>query len=168
MSISEAIVAEFKHEAEYTRKILAAVPGDRLDWKPHEKSMSLGQLAGHIAETPGWAPSMMEPELDFAAMDYKPFVAEDSDGLMKTFEDGAKTFEDNLSGRDDEFMTQTWTMRSGDKVLMSVPRHAVVKEISINHLVHHRGQLTVYLRLLDVAVPPTYGPTADHPEAFGG
>ncbi len=167
MPISDAIVAEFKHEADNTRKVLAAVPGDRLDWKPHEKSMSLGQLTGHIAETPGWAPSMMEPELDFTAVDYKPFIAEDSEGLMKNFEDAVKVFEDALSGRDDEFMSQTWTMRAGDKVLMSLPRFAVVKNISINHLVHHRGQLTVYLRLLDVAVPATYGPTADNPEGFG-
>ena len=168
MSISEAIVAEFKAEAANTRKLLAAVPADQLGWKPHEKSMSLGQLASHIAETPSWAHSMMEPELDFGAMSesYKPFAAESSEELMAAFEKHVKGFEETVTGKDDAFLSEVWTMRSGDKVLMQMPRHAAVKTISINHIIHHRGQLSVYLRLLDVPVPGTYGPTADEPDMF--
>lgn len=163
MSISEALVAEFKQEADNTRKYLQAVPEDRFGWKPHEKSMSLGRLAGHIAESPSWVRSMMQPELDFAAagQDYKPFVAESAAELVKHFEEQVKGFEEALTGKDDAFMKETWTMRSGDNVLLSAPRHEAIRSTSINHIVHHRGQLSVYLRLIDVALPPIYGPTAD-------
>lgn len=163
MSISEALIAEFQEDAGNTRKLLEAVPDDRFDWKPHEKSMSLGQLASHIAESPAWVKSMMEPVLDFAeiAGDYKPFAAADSAELVSGFEKNAKGFAEVLSGRDDDFMRQNWTMKNGDKVMMSAPRHAAIRSTAIHHVIHHRGQLTVYLRLLDVPVPPTFGPTAD-------
>ena len=165
MTIAQALSADFGHEAANTKAVLKAVPQDRFGWKPHEKSMSLGQLAGHVAETPSWVRAMMENEMDFAAMpkDYKPFVPEKSSDLLAAFQKNAKAFEDALAGRDDRFMKETWTMRNGDKVLMSFPRHLAIRSTAIHHLVHHRGQLTVYLRLLDVPVPSTYGPTADHP-----
>lgn len=165
MSISEAIVAEFEQEAKNTRKLLKAVPEGRFDWKPHDKSMSLGQLASHIAEAPSWVRSMMEPVFDFGAVaaEYKPFAPADPAELLEGFEKNAEAFSEVLSGKDDAFMRETWTMKNGDKVLMSAPRHAAIRNVSLNHILHHRGQLTVYLRLLDVPVPPTYGPTADHP-----
>lgn len=168
MTLSQALIADFKHEAANTRKVLEAVPADRFDWKPHDKSMSLGQLAGHVAESPSWVSSMMEPELDFAAIggDYKPFIPTDKAGLLETFESNSKSFEETLAGKDDAFMESTWTMRAGDKVLMQAPRHAAIRSTAIHHIIHHRGQLTVYLRLLGAAVPGTYGPTADE-QSFG-
>ena len=163
MSISAALLADFELEAAKTRKVLAAVPADRFDWKPHDKSMSLGTLASHLAENPMWVSSMMEAELDFAEMekDYKPFAAESTEDLVSTFDANAEIYRKTLDGRDDAHMTSEWTMRSGDHVMMSAPRNIAVRDTIIHHAIHHRGQLTVYLRLLDVAVPGTYGPTAD-------
>lgn len=168
MTLSQALIADFKEEAANTRKVLAAVPDDRFDWKPHAKSMSLGQLAGHLAEMPIWVRSMMEAELDFAAAagDYKPFLPQDKAALLTAFDKNAKILEKTLDGKDDAFMKATWTMRAGDKVLMQAPRHAAIRSTAIHHAIHHRGQLTVFLRLLDVPVPGTYGPTADEP-SFG-
>ena len=168
MSISEALVADFRQEAGNTRLILDAVPEAKLDWKPHEKSMSLGQLAGHLAETPAWTPSMLADELDVSSMpsDWKPFVPKNHESLLATFEQHARGFQDFLAGKDDAFLSGMWTMRHGEKVLMNLPKHAAIRQIAIHHVIHHRGQLTVYLRLLGVAIPPIYGPTADQPDMF--
>ncbi|MGQ0720144.1 MAG: DinB family protein [Candidatus Eiseniibacteriota bacterium] len=163
MSIADALVADFREEAENTRKVLAAVPDDRMDWKPHAKSMSLGRLAGHIAETPAWTPSMMQDELDFAkaGAGWESFAPSKGSELLERFEREIEAFPRLLSGKTDDFLKRTWTMRHGDHVLWQVPRHTAIRLTSIHHIVHHRGQLTVYLRLLGVPVPPTYGPTAD-------
>ena len=167
MNICDAIVSDFRMEAQSTRRVLEAVPEDKLQWKPHDKSMSLGQLAGHIAETPAWIPTMLEDELDFGnvSQDWQPFVATSRAGLLEAFEKNAGDFEKVLAGKSDDFMRATWTMRSGEKVLMQAPRHEAIRGTLIHHTIHHRGQLTVYLRLLGVPVPGTYGPTADV-EAF--
>ena len=162
MSIAEALVADFREEAENTQKVLLAVPDDRLDWKPHPKSMSLGRLAGHIAETPSWIPSMMEDELDFAKSGgWKPFLPAKQSDLLDRFRRENEAFQRLVAGKPDEFLLRSWTMRHGDHVLWQVPRHTAIRSTAIHHIVHHRGQLTVYLRLLGVPVPPTYGPTAD-------
>jgi len=165
MTVGEALIDDFRNEAGMTRAVLEAVPEGRLDWQPHEKSMSLGQLAGHIAETPGWVNAMLEDELDFGATpDHQPYVATDRAGLLDAFDRSAAGFEAALAGRDDDFFAATWTMRKGDTVLMSMVRGWAIRSTAIHHLVHHRGQLTVYLRLLGVGVPQTYGPTADFPD----
>ena len=163
MSISAAIITDFETEAAKTRKVLAAVPADRFDWKPHDKSMSLGQLASHVAENPLWGTSMMAAELDFEEVekDYTPFAAESTEELLTAFDDYAAAFTKAIDGQSDEHMTAEWTMRKGDTVLMKSPRKDAVRETIIHHAIHHRGQLTVYLRLLEVPVPGTYGPTAD-------
>jgi len=162
-TLAQRIVEDFQAEAELTRGVLRAVPQARFDWKPHEKSMSLAQLAGHVAENPSWIPSMTEGDLDVATMDanWKPFVPTSTDELLGKFDESAKVMVEVLEGRDDAFLEQTWRMTAGDKVIMELPRHAAARSIGIHHLVHHRGQLTVYLRLLDVPVPETYGPSAD-------
>ena len=163
MSISEALLAEFEEEAKTTRRVLSAVDGGRLDWKPHEKSMAVGALAGHIAEAPSWTKSMLEREFDFATVvrDYRPFVPESVDDLLGKFDENVAVFKEAFAGRDDAFMCETWEMKSDGAVLLSSPRHAAVRSTVVHHIIHHRGQLTVYLRLLDIAVPMTYGPTAD-------
>jgi uncharacterized damage-inducible protein DinB len=166
MTISEALLADFQAEVGRTRAVLQAVPEDRLDWKPDDKSMSLGRLAGHIAESPAWTHLMMEDETDFSAGDSQPYEAASRSDLMSTFEQHVTSFRQLLAGRDDAFLHGTWTARAGDKVIMSMKRHVAVRSTAIHHTIHHRGQLSVYLRLLGVPVPQTYGPTADNP-VFG-
>lgn len=169
MTIAESILRDFDVEVGYTRKVLEAVPEERLGWKPHEKSMSLGELAGHVAEAPMWVQSMLEDRFDLADAgggDYRPFVPSRRDELEAALEENAAAFREALDGRDDEFMQAMWTMSSNGETVMSQPRDAAIRSIMLHHVSHHRGQLTVYLRLLGVAVPPTYGPTADYPESF--
>lgn len=166
MTISEAIVADFKPEIDHTRHVLEAVPEDKFDWKPHDKSMSLGQLAGHIAETPTWLHAMLEDEMDFATAmaDWKPFIPSNGKELVETFGKNAADFTGRLAGCDDACMQGTWTAKMGDKVMMQEKRKDVIRTICIHHMIHHRGQLTVYLRLLGAKIPQTYGPTADYPD----
>ena len=163
MSMCQALIADFGKEIENTRKILDAVPEDKFDWKPHEKSMPLGALAGHVAENPDWTSSMMVPVFDFVAdaADYKPFVPSTKAELMEAFEKNYGGFAETLGDGDDDFFRETWTMRAGDTVMMEEERHWAIRQLAIHHMIHHRGQLTVYLRMLDVPVPGTYGPTAD-------
>jgi uncharacterized damage-inducible protein DinB len=166
MSISEALIADMKAEGAYSRAVLKAVPADKYDWKPHEKSMTLGGLAGHVAETNSWMGSMMQDVFDFAAEmgDYQPFVPTDASELMAAFDENLANAISLIEGKDDDFMRAVWKGVMGEKELMVGPRGDIARSILVHHAAHHRGQLTVYLRLLDVAVPPTYGPTADFPE----
>lgn len=163
MTTSEALIADLEREIPLTRKILEAVPEEHFAWKPHDKSMSLAQLAGHLAETPMWVDSMIEAEMDFAAADqeYKPFLPSTRTELLEAFEQNAQACLKTLRGRDDAFMEETWILRSGDQIMMEKPRKVVIRDIVVHHSIHHRAQLTVYLRLLDIPVPGTYGPSAD-------
>lgn len=165
MTTSQALIQDFESESANSRKMLERVPAEHFGWKPHEKSMTLGQLAGHIAEMPTWAPSVFEDELDFAEImgDYEPFVPETPEELLTVFDSNRATFSPLLEDKDDDVLATTWTMRMGDKVLMQKSRADVLREILIHHAAHHRGQLSVYLRMLDVPVPATYGGTADTP-----
>src|SRR5262245_52353597 len=167
MSIALDLVSDLEQEAKYTRKMLALVPEAQLAWKPHEKSMSLGQLASHLAETPSWTGGILEPFMDFAAMEgYQPFVAGSRAELVAEFEKNHRASTETLCARDDRFMRETWTMKQGPKVLLSQPRKDVLRSMLLHHTAHHRGQLSVYLRLLGVPLPAIYGPTADDP-SFG-
>jgi uncharacterized damage-inducible protein DinB len=167
MKLADALIADLTAEAALSYKVLEAVPEDRFGWKPHEKSMSLGQLASHIAETPAWIKSMIEPEMDFASMgDWKPFVARSRRELLDGLATNNKQALAELRGRDDAFLQGTWIGRMGAKELMRAPRHEVIRQTILHHAIQHRGQLTVYLRLCNVPVPQTYGPTADFPQ-FG-
>ncbi len=164
-SIALSVIADMKQDGEFSRAALGAVPEDKLDWQPHEKSMSLGALASHIAETPTWLGSMMEDVFDFGdgMADYKPFVAADRAELLGALDENLASGIALLEDKDDDFMTRVWRGVKGDKELMAGPRGAIARSILVHHVAHHRGQLTVYLRMLDVPVPPTYGPTADFP-----
>ena len=163
MSISEQLIADFRRELKLTRRLLEAAPEEQFGWKPHERSMTLGQLVGHIVETPSWGPSMMEKEFDFAVdgASYVPFVPSSHGELMASFDKNAEILLGVLEGKDDATLGETWTMRSGDMVMMQQPRHEVVRDMTLHHVAHHRGQLTVYLRLLEIKVPGIYGPSAD-------
>jgi len=163
-TIATSLIRDFESEVPKSRALLEAVPEDRFDWKPHEKSMTLGELAAHVAEAPSWLSSMVDgDEMDFEGMadSYEPFSPATSQELLETFERYAKGSRAAIEGLDDAFLARDWTMRKGEQVLMTEPRDAIIRSILIHHVAHHRGQLTVYLRLLDLPVPATYGSTAD-------
>ena len=156
------MIAEFQHEAASTRRMLERVPEDKFSWQPHEKSMSLGRLAGHVAESPGWIAAILDhEELDFSESDYQPFIPTTSAELLEGFDKYVVAFEEAMKDRGDEEFFVDWTMRSGDQVIIKTPRAAAIRGFILSHTYHHRGQLSVYLRLLDVPVPGVYGPTAD-------
>ena len=165
MAIAESILPEFDHETATTRTLLERVPAEKAEWQPHVKSMSLGKLAMHIANLPNWATITLERT---------EFDTNPPDGPRVTtpgYESGARLlqiYDANVSAArallvrttDGQFMVQ-WTLKSGGKTMFSMPRIAVFRSFVLNHAVHHRGQLSVYLRLLDVPIPNIYGPTAD-------
>jgi uncharacterized damage-inducible protein DinB len=161
-TIASALAGELEHEAKVTRTCLERVPADKFDWKPHEKSMSFGALAGHIAEMVGWTQGIMEhPELDFSKMDYKPFEPKSTEDLVEYFDKNAREAIESLKNASDERFMETWTMKNADKVYFTLPKVAVMRSFVMSHIIHHRGQLSVYLRLNDIAVPSIYGPSAD-------
>ena len=162
MTLGQILMAELKHEAVSTRKMLERIPADKLAWKPHEKSMSLEHLAGHIVNMFSWTNvTLKQDELDFAKSDYKPKSYAEASELVADFDKNIEDAVETLSNISNEEMAQTWTMRNGEKIYFTMPRTAVMRTFVMNHIIHHRGQLSVYLRLLDVPLPSVYGPTAD-------
>ena len=156
------IAAELKQEAVSTRKMLERIPGESFSWQPHEKSMPLVGLAGHIADMINWTGvTINEDELDFAKSDFKPKAYSDASELVAYFDQNLSAALDALNSVSDETLTQKWRLRNGEKVLLEMPKASVLRSLVINHIIHHRGQLAVYLRLLDVPVPSIYGPSAD-------
>jgi uncharacterized damage-inducible protein DinB len=162
MSLSATAFGDLEHELATTRRVFERLPDEQFGWKPHPKSMSLGQLAAHIATIPTWALYVLrETELDFSAVPVQPEHST-RDALLAAYD--AKVAELRAAVAEhasDEALGQSWTGRSGTHVVMRTPRVALMRSFVINHLIHHRGQLSVYLRLLDVPVPSIYGPTAD-------
>jgi uncharacterized damage-inducible protein DinB len=165
MTLADALTFDFADEARRTRAVLEVVPKDRFGWRPHEKSMTLGELAGHLAQMPTWVRLYLNEgvDLDKLADDRDPFVPSTRESLLKTFDENVALFQSTMATMDDDFLEATWTMRSGERVLHRAPRHKSLQRILIHHAIHHRGQLTVYLRLLEVPLPATYGPSADSP-----
>jgi uncharacterized damage-inducible protein DinB len=157
-----AMIAELRSEAATTRRVLERVPLDRAGWQPHPKSMTLGQLAQHVASLPGAIARMAEVDsFDTLTNKFTVSQAESAEALLATHDAGiafARAYLESLSA---ERAVQTWRMMRGDQELFSVPRLKLLRMLAFNHVYHHRGQLTVYLRLLDVAVPSVYGPSAD-------
>jgi uncharacterized damage-inducible protein DinB len=162
MSISKALIAEFQHESNNTRKILARVPTDKLTWKPHEKSMTLSRLATHIAEIPIWIDrALTQSEFDFATAVFKRETKESTEAILQLFDERKESAIKLLESATDEDLNALYTMRRGEHILISAPRKINIRNVGFNHLYHHRGQLSVFLRLLDVNVPGMYGPSAD-------
>lgn len=162
MALNEILIPEYKMELATTRNILACVDMKLSDFKPHEKSMSLGRLATHVAEIPGWMDiTVNKDELDFASGNFKPFIAASNEALLELFDANAEKAIDILSATSDITFAQNWTMRSGDQIFFTLSKFNVVRTWVMNHLYHHRAQLGVYLRLNNIAVPGTYGPSAD-------
>lgn len=167
MSRTELLIGELNEEAEATRRVLERVPEDRLSWRPHPKSMSLGELALHVAQTPGGVAELLngptaEPP-DFSGS--RPQAGSRAE-LLSSFEESVANATSKLSAWGDEALEAEWRMTRGEDTLMALPRGKMVRAIMLNHLYHHRGQLLVYLRLLDVPVPAVYGDSADEPAPF--
>jgi len=161
-NIASALVAEMEQEAAVARKCLERVPAEKFDWKPHEKSMTFVRLASHVAEMFGWTPPTLEhPELDFSKMDYKPAEPKTTEELVEILDKNVSEAIACLKNTPDETFMEDWTMRNGEQVYFTMPKIAVMRSFVMNHIVHHRGQLSVYLRLNDIPVPAMYGPSAD-------
>ena len=161
MAIRDALLQELEQEAQTTRRVLERVPESGLGWKPHEKSMSLGQLALHVATTPGGVAEIAaKPSLDTPPTFIQPAAASAAE-LVPALEQSVARAKALVGAMDDEAMMAIWTLRNGDQVIMALPRVALLRSIMLNHWYHHRGQLSVYLRLLEVPVPSIYGPSAD-------
>ena len=164
MSIAENLLPEYDHELATTRRLLERVPETEFGWKPHEKSMTLGQLSGHIANLPFWLSATMNaPFYDLLAGG--PEVRNDPpasrEALLKQFDEKVRNARTSLARATDAEMLAPWALKQGDQEIFSIPRVAAVRSFVMNHLIHHRGQLSVYLRLKDVPLPAMYGPTAD-------
>jgi uncharacterized damage-inducible protein DinB len=159
MSLSEMFLPEFDMEMATTRRLLERVPSERGAWKPHEKSFSLGHLAQLVSWMPGWiTTTMRETKLDLSAGGAYSLVK--TEALLAGFDKNVKEARAALAAASDADFQVPWSLTMGERVLMTMPRVGVVRQ-TINHLVHHRGQLSVYLRMLDVPIPSIYGPTAD-------
>jgi uncharacterized damage-inducible protein DinB len=161
----DALRTTFDHEMALTRRLLERVPDDAFDWKPHEKSYSLGGLAAHLAQLPHWGADIVErPEYDFAMAPAPAVPPTTTAGLLASFDGHVTNARRALEGLRDAEFDAPWVLKRGGHTLLSMPRIAAVRQLLIHHMIHHRGQLTVYLRLRDVPLPSIYGPTADeHP-----
>ena len=157
----DALLSELDQEAKTTRRVLERVPGDKLDWRPHPKSMSLGQLAQHVATIPGSiAKALMMDTLEVTS-DFQAPAAKSAADLVPALDESITTAKEVVGSFDDQKMMGIWKLSLNGKEAFVAPRIAVLRAIMLNHWYHHRGQLSVYLRLLDIPVPSIYGPSAD-------
>ncbi len=162
MSTISKLISEFDHEAQTTRKHLERLPDDKLKWRPHQKSFSAAGLASHIVDCIGWAESIFKQEgIDFDPATYKPYLATSKDELLKTFDEKVKSCQQAMADADDASLEQPWRLKMKGKVWFEKPRESVFRDFVLSHIIHHRGQYSVYLRLLEVPVPGSYGPSAD-------
>lgn len=160
--LATAFLAELENEAKVTRTVLERIPADKFNWKPHEKSMTFGRLASHVAEMFGWTKETLKSDvLDFATMDYTPFEPKTTEDLLAFFDKHIASAKAILAETSDETFLTNWTMRNGETEYFTMPKVAVQRSFVMNHIIHHRGQLSVYLRLNDIPVPSIYGPSAD-------
>lgn len=160
MSLKDKLIHEIEVESVATKKALERVPKDKFDWKPHEKSMSLKSLATHLAQLSHFPGVMATTESLDLAQNKAPEIS-DANDLVKVFEEGTKNSIEALKKVSDEDLKKDWKLCFGDQVLMQMPKEDIIRKMGMNHVYHHRAQLGVYLRLLDVPVPGTYGPSAD-------
>lgn len=162
MAMKDALLAEFDHEMAVTRRVLERVPTADNDWKPHAKSFSLGALAAHLANIPSWlGTTLTATDLDLSVGTPPRNIHATSAALLADFDRKVAEGRARLAGTSDAELMQPWTLRAGDHVVFTMPRIGVLRSFIFSHAIHHRGQLTVYLRLRDVPVPAIYGPSAD-------
>jgi uncharacterized damage-inducible protein DinB len=167
MTIAESLLAEFEQETRTTRRFLERLPEERLDWRPHEKSMTAGQLALHIAAVPARVIELARqdevPPPDRSRPNPQPGCARE---VLETLDRSIAAVREALPKFDDDAMQAPWTLKEDGKKLLSMPRAAFLRSILLNHWYHHRGQFGVYLRLLGAKVPSSYGPSGDEPPDF--
>jgi uncharacterized damage-inducible protein DinB len=162
MAIVDALLPEYDHEMTVTRKVLERAAEDKFAFKPHEKSMTLGRLATHVAEILQWGHTILnEPEFDMTESSYQPKTAATSAEVTAMFDEKVRTIRAILAGKSDAELMSMWTFKQNGKEMFSMPRAAAWRGWVMNHLIHHRGQLSVYLRLTGSKVPGIYGPSAD-------
>ena len=165
MKFSDLFLAEFDQEMPTARKTLERIPEDKLSWKPHEKSMQLDRLAGHVAELAGWPlATIHQDSLDFMPPGQPPFqptIATSRKQVLEIFDKNRDESRRAIAGASDEHLMQNWSLLRGGQTLLTMPRFAVLRSFFLNHLIHHRAQLGVYLRLNNIPVPSVYGPSAD-------
>jgi uncharacterized damage-inducible protein DinB len=161
MTLSQSLLPEFDNEMSNTRRALERVPTDKFDWQPHAKSFTMGKLATHLATLPGWTDiTINTSELDLSQPREIPKPAT-TEELLALFDQTVASARATLAGASDETFFQPWTLRNGEQTIFTLPKIAVMRGFVLNHIIHHRGQLTVYLRLNDIPVPSIYGPSAD-------
>lgn len=161
MDLIKLLQREMNQEALTTRKMLSRVPPEKFDWQPHPKSMTLGRLASHVAELPGWVAMVVDTsELDFVNNPYEPKDVKNTGELLDYFEESLKNGKNALERVDLEEFTKPWTLRNGDQVYSTEPKYDVIR-MAHSQVIHHRAQLGVYLRLLNIPIPGSYGPSAD-------
>lgn len=167
-SPADLLFPDLDEELSATRRTLAQVPDGHADWSPHDKSMTLGELASHLAELPGFPGLMLaHDEFDMSESDFEQRVADDTAERLEIFDEAATTLRDLLDDLSWDRAMAEWTLRVDGEVLMQGPRSVLVRSAGLSHMAHHRAQLGVYLRLLDVPLPRVYGPTADAPWGTG-
>ncbi|MES2650805.1 MAG: DinB family protein [Bacteroidota bacterium] len=161
MNIIELLLTELEREAQVTRKMLALVPADKLDWAPHEKSMKMKSLSTHIAELPSWiSMALKTEELDFATAPYEPVAVENAAEILAVFEKNYEEGKESLMQAKEEDLTGKWVLRSGDEIYATMTKYETIRH-AYSQTIHHRAQLGVYLRLLNIPIPGSYGPSAD-------
>lgn len=161
MRIVDSFLMELEQEAATTKRVLERVPGDNLDWRPHPKAMTLGQLAQHVATVLGSVASFVNADKFELPQEFRQETAASAEALIPTLTANVAQAKEIISSWDDATAMATWSLTKGDQVLMAAPRVSIIRSIGLNHWYHHRGQLSVYLRELDVALPSIYGPSAD-------
>jgi uncharacterized damage-inducible protein DinB len=169
MTIGQSMLGEFDQEMQNTRKVLERVPDEKWNWKPHDKSGTVGWLAGHIATLPGWITMAVNTEeLDYAPVNgpsYQPPKTENRKDVLAVFDKESSEARAALAAASDQEMLKGWKLLAGGQEIFTMPRIACIRGMVMNHLIHHRAQLGVYFRLLDIAVPGLYGPSADENQA---
>jgi uncharacterized damage-inducible protein DinB len=162
MTMIDLLMSEVDNETRTTRRHLERLPDEKLDWRPHEKSFSARELASHIVECVRWAESIFSrDELDMDPIAYKSYQASSVGDLLKTFDEDVARCKQALASASEAMMMQPWRLKLRGKLKLERPKAAAFRDFTLSHVIHHRGQLSVYLRLLNVPVPGSYGPTAD-------
>jgi uncharacterized damage-inducible protein DinB len=171
VSISQSFLSELEQESPATRRLLERLPEGQLDWKPADTSMTLSRLATHLAELPGWGlKALTLDELDVMPPGGEPFVATEVQStaeIVELFDANMAKLRDTIAATGDEAFMEPWTLKAGGEEVLTLPRVAVMRSFVLNHIIHHRGQLTVFLRLCGVPLPGTYGNSADDPMGTG-
>lgn len=161
MTIQELLLLEFDDEMASTRRMLERVPEHSLSWKPHDKSMTLGRLASHVSDLPNRCASIISRDVFVRPAKATPFAASSAKELLEHFDKASGDARQALVGLSDNQLPGIWTLKFGERTMVELPRAMALRRVFMDHLIHHRGQLSVYLRLLDVPVPGMYGPSAD-------